>query len=115
MIFLLTTAIGEIGTMGKKKKAQKKDKILGNISPDMPLAALNGDAAETAAASTHKKLSNKAYLKELEKLEAELVHLQVSSQLRRSLGHPCPKGDIGKPRFPLCYRGYGTSEMQCKI
>ncbi|MEF8735032.1 MAG: polyphosphate kinase 2, partial [Candidatus Accumulibacter meliphilus] len=42
----------------------------------MPLAALNGDAAETAAASTHKKLSNKAYLKELEKLEAELVHLQ---------------------------------------
>jgi len=76
MIFLLTTAIGEIGTMGKKKKAQKKDKILGNISPDMPLAALNGDAAETAAASTHKKLSNKAYLKELEKLEAELVHLQ---------------------------------------
>jgi polyphosphate kinase 2 len=62
--------------MGKKKKARKKDKILGNINPDMPLAALNSDAAETAAASTPKKLSNKAYLKELEKLEAELVHLQ---------------------------------------
>ena len=62
--------------MGKKKKARKKDKILGNITPDMPLAALNNDDADTSAASTPKKLSNKAYLKELEKLEAELVHLQ---------------------------------------
>ena len=62
--------------MGKKEKARKKAKVLGNINPDLPSEPSAGEAPATAEAATAKKLSNRGYLKELEKLEAELVHLQ---------------------------------------
>ncbi len=62
--------------MGKKQKARKKGKAVGNINPDMPVDPSESEEAETPEAATAKKMSNRAYLKELEKLEAELVHLQ---------------------------------------
>ncbi len=62
--------------MGKSKKARRKAKVLGNINPDLPTEAVESEAPATDEASPAKKLSNRAYLKELEKLEAELVHLQ---------------------------------------
>ena len=62
--------------MGKSKKARRKAKVLGNINPDLPTESVESEAPATDEASPAKKLSNRAYLKELEKLEAELVHLQ---------------------------------------
>ena len=66
--------------MGKdKKKTAKKAKAESVINPDMPADSTVTEAHETAEAGQKpaKKMSNKAYLKELEKLEAELVHLQT--------------------------------------
>jgi len=63
--------------MGKKKSA-KKVKAESVINPDMPPESTETEVHETAEASQKpaKKMSNRIYLKELEKLEAELVHLQ---------------------------------------
>jgi polyphosphate kinase 2 (PPK2 family) len=57
--------------MSKKSKSAKKARGEQAIAPEQP-AQTAGDSTAAPA----KKLSNKAYLKELEKLEAELVHLQ---------------------------------------
>ena len=67
--------------MGKKSKARKKAKVVGNINPDMPLEPTESEVPEVPEAAEAvekqaKKMSNRTYLKELEKLEAELVHLQ---------------------------------------
>lgn len=64
--------------MSKKRKAANKGQAAAMINPDMPTESTNGEAAEAAEASEKpgKKISNRTYLKELEKLEAELVHLQ---------------------------------------
>jgi polyphosphate kinase 2 (PPK2 family) len=42
------------------------------VNPDLPVEQTDSEAP----AAPGKKMSNRAYLKELEKLEAELVHLQ---------------------------------------
>jgi polyphosphate kinase 2 len=64
--------------MGKKKSA-KKAKAESVINPDTSPESTATEAHEAAEASQKpaKKMSNRAYLKELEKLEAELVHLQT--------------------------------------
>jgi polyphosphate kinase 2 len=64
--------------MSKKRKAANKGQAAAMINPDMPTESTNGEAAEAAEASEKpgKKISNRTYLKELEKLEADLVHLQ---------------------------------------
>ena len=64
--------------MSKKRKARIKGQAAAMINPDMPTESTNAEAAEAAEASEKpgKKISNRTYLKELEKLEAELVHLQ---------------------------------------
>ena len=64
--------------MSKKRKAANKGQAAAMINPDMPTESTNGEAAEAAEASEKpgKRISNRTYLKELEKLEAELVHLQ---------------------------------------
>ena len=58
--------------MSKKGKSAKKAKS--NALAQAP--GLLSDPALGEAAAPTKKMSNKAYLKELEQLEAELVHLQ---------------------------------------
>ena len=63
--------------MGKKgKKAGKQTEAM--INPDLPPEpeATEDETAATAPGKPEKKMSNRTYLKELEKLEAELVHLQ---------------------------------------
>ncbi|WP_300320597.1 polyphosphate kinase 2 [Accumulibacter sp.] len=57
--------------MSKKAKSAKKARRENISGPDAQAPSAVSDASVPA-----KKLSNKAYLKELEKLEAELVHLQ---------------------------------------
>jgi len=64
--------------MGKKGKSAKKSRSERVVNPDMP----SGTVAEETPATSEtpekpvKRMSNRTYLKELEKLEAELVHLQ---------------------------------------
>ena len=58
--------------MSKKRKAANKGQAAAMINPDMPTESTNGEAAE-ASEKPGKKISNRTYLKELEKLEAELV------------------------------------------
>jgi len=58
--------------MSKKRKSAKK----GKADALVHAAQAMSDATLDAAAGPAKKMSNKTYLKELEKLEAELVHLQ---------------------------------------
>ena len=73
--------------MSQKQQPSMEAPVEGNINPDMPpepetdetpevidSAAGTGKAAK--ARKSTKKMSNAAYLKALEKLEAELVHLQ---------------------------------------
>ncbi len=64
--------------MGKKRKAGKKAGAATMINPDMPQESTEPETPETTEAPEKpaKKMSNQTYLKELEKLEAELVHLQ---------------------------------------
>jgi polyphosphate kinase 2 len=57
---------------GKKDKQGKKAKVREVVNPDLPVEQTDSEAP----AAPGKKMSNRAYLKELEKLEAELVHLQ---------------------------------------
>jgi hypothetical protein len=57
---------------GKKDKQGKKAKVREVVNPDLPVEQTDSEAPAAPA----KKMSNRAYLKELEKLEAELVHLQ---------------------------------------
>lgn len=57
--------------MSKKSKSAKKTKSAQASNPAMQAQPAGGETAAPA-----KKMSNKTYLKELEKLEAELVHLQ---------------------------------------
>ncbi|MFW5397230.1 MAG: polyphosphate kinase 2 [Candidatus Accumulibacter regalis] len=57
--------------MSKKSKSAKKTKSAQASNPAMQAQLASGETAAPA-----KKMSNKTYLKELEKLEAELVHLQ---------------------------------------
>ena len=66
--------------MGKKSKSAKKKRAEQLINPDMPLASEGSETPATAVVEAEKpakRISNRAYLKELEKLEAELVHLQT--------------------------------------
>jgi polyphosphate kinase 2 len=60
--------------MGKKGKSAKKGKA--NALTQAAQAMSDPMLDDDAAAAPAKKMSNKAYLKELETLEAELVHLQ---------------------------------------
>ena len=65
--------------MGKKKgKSASKGDVKRIVNPDMPVIPEEGKTPEVAAAPENagKRMSNRTYLKELEKLEAELVHLQ---------------------------------------
>jgi len=64
--------------MSKKRKSAKKTKVEAMINPDMPSESTESEAPEAAETPEQpaKKVSNRTYLKELEKLEAELVHLQ---------------------------------------
>ncbi len=65
--------------MGKKKsKSARKSGTEQVINPDMRVTSDAGEMPEVAAApeKAGKRMSNRTYLKELEKLEAELVHLQ---------------------------------------
>ena len=65
--------------MGKKKgKSASKGDVKRIVNPDMPVIPEEGETPEVAAAPENagKRMSNRTYLKELEKLEAELVHLQ---------------------------------------
>ena len=57
---------------GKKEKQEKKAKVREVVNPDLPVGQTDSETPPAPA----KKMSNRAYLKELEKLEAELVHLQ---------------------------------------
>jgi len=68
--------------MGKKDKQGKRAKAIAVTTPELPQldsASSNAPVAEKAATSGQaaKKMSNRTYLQELEKLEAELVHLQT--------------------------------------
>ena len=65
--------------MGKKRsKSARKSGTEQVINPDMRVTSDAGEMPEVAAApeKAGKRMSNRTYLKELEKLEAELVHLQ---------------------------------------
>ncbi|ACV34837.1 protein of unknown function DUF344 [Candidatus Accumulibacter phosphatis] len=64
--------------MSKKRKSAKKAKVETLINPDMPSESTESEAPEAAEAieKPEKKISNRTYLKELEKLEGELAHLQ---------------------------------------
>ncbi|SBT07268.1 conserved hypothetical protein [Candidatus Accumulibacter aalborgensis] len=73
--------------MSEKQKQNTEASVEGNINPDMPpepeieeVPEVVDSAEETGKAAKRKKstkkMSNRAYLKALEKLEAELVHLQ---------------------------------------
>ena len=77
--------------MTQKKQPSTEAPVEGNINPDMPpepettepTAAVDSAAVTDKAAkrkkstkTSTKKMSNATYLKELERLEAELVHLQ---------------------------------------
>lgn len=63
--------------MSKKRKQGRKAGIGTMINADMSKESTESATPETAAAEQPaKKMSNRTYLKELEKLEAELVHLQ---------------------------------------
>jgi polyphosphate kinase 2 len=71
--------------MSQKQKPSTPAPVEENINPDMPPEAEIGAMPEVIVSSegtvgkakkAQKKMSNKAYLKALEKLEAELVHLQ---------------------------------------
>jgi len=59
--------------MSKKTKSARKAKGEQADETDLPAAPVAGEAPATPA----KKMSSKEYYKELEKLEAELVHLQT--------------------------------------
>ncbi|MEF8699174.1 MAG: polyphosphate kinase 2 [Candidatus Accumulibacter sp. UW26] len=59
--------------MSKKSRSAKKSRGEQVTAPELPAGQTASEAAETPA----KKLSNRAYLKELEKLEGELAHLQA--------------------------------------
>jgi len=61
--------------MGKKGKSAKKEKVGKAGSSSVQTAAAAAAAAETAE-QPPRKMSSKEYYKELEKLEAELAHLQ---------------------------------------
>ena len=65
--------------MGKKGKTGKKVRAEKVINPDMPAESTENETPVPveAPAEPAKKMSSKRYLKELEKLEAELVHLQT--------------------------------------
>ena len=73
--------------MSQKQQPSTEAPVEGNINPDMPPEAETDDTPEVIdgaagtgkaakARKSTKKMSNTAYLKALEKLEAELVHLQ---------------------------------------
>ena len=64
--------------MGKKDKSAKKSRTERVVNPDMPSETEAEELPETTSAPEKpgKRMSNTTYLKELEKLEAELVHLQ---------------------------------------
>ncbi|WP_413923049.1 polyphosphate kinase 2 [Candidatus Accumulibacter phosphatis] len=64
--------------MSKKRKSAKKTRVEAMINPDMPSESTESEAPEAAEAieKPEKKISNRTYLKELEKLEGELAHLQ---------------------------------------
>ncbi len=64
--------------MGKKDKSAKKSRTERVVNPDMPSETEAEELPETTRTPEKpgKRMSNTTYLKELEKLEAELVHLQ---------------------------------------
>ncbi|KFB67261.1 MAG: polyphosphate kinase 2 [Candidatus Accumulibacter vicinus] len=64
--------------MGKKGKSARKSRAERVVHPDMPSNTVAEETPETAETPEKpvKRMSNRTYLKELEKLEAELVHLQ---------------------------------------
>ncbi len=64
--------------MGKKGKSAKKSRSERVVNPDMPSGTVATELPETTETPEKpvKRMSNRTYLKELEKLEAELVHLQ---------------------------------------
>ena len=70
--------------MSQKPKPHTEAPVEGNINPDLPPEAAIDESPEAIdsaevtgkAKKPKKKMSDRAYLKALEKLEAELVHLQ---------------------------------------